>query len=33
MNAHRVLIWSAIVFFAVVTFLILDTYFEWGILS
>jgi hypothetical protein len=33
MNAHRILIWAAIVFFALVTFLILDSYFSWGILS
>jgi hypothetical protein len=32
-TANRVLIWAAIVFFALVTFLILDEYFNWGILS
>jgi hypothetical protein len=32
-TAHRILIWTAIVFFALVTFLILDEYWNWGILS
>jgi hypothetical protein len=32
-TANRVLIWAAIVFFAAVTFLILDEYFKWGVLS
>lgn len=32
-TANRVLIWVAIVFFAFVSFLILDTALGWGILS
>jgi hypothetical protein len=32
-TANRVLIWAAIVFFAFVTFLILDSYFDWNVLS
>lgn len=32
-TAHRILIWAAIVFFALVTFLILDSALDWNILS
>ena len=32
-TAHRILIWAAILFFGFVSFLILDEYFSWHVLS